>query len=104
MDPMDGELLDRLAEKSKRNSRKGRKAKRRLEHLLKMRVRMAENAIHYVDPRAASKKLNREWFKKFAPSPLTHGEELWVYAPNDARETYTFYQRYIHSVKPPRAL
>jgi hypothetical protein len=101
MNPMDDALLDDLVERSKRKGRKGRKAQWRLDRLTLRRARMAENAFLMTDRRLLSAALNKKWFagfKKLAPV-----EDLKIYAPNDAAETFRFYQHYVHSQRPPRA-
>jgi hypothetical protein len=87
MDPMDGELLDSLAEKAKRNSRKGRKAKRRLEHLLKRRVQMAEDAVRFGPQRTKAKEFTDKWFAGFDKGAGKDIQFLSTYAVSDARAT-----------------
>lgn len=95
MDPMDDALIDRLVEKSKYNSRKGRKAKWRLERLLKRRIKLAEDAVLYGDSRIESKKLNAKWLAGFDKGIGKDRTVLHTYSLEDARVTRAFYEHYV---------
>jgi hypothetical protein len=96
MDPMDDALMDRLTVQAQRKSRKGRKAKWRLEQMLKKRIRLAENAV--LNPLGPIAKFAKRMWKAFEL-----GDELKFYAKNDAVETFRPYQHYVHSQRPTRA-